>query len=131
MPLHNRKPHGSQPRLDGCLLISLFKFMKFSDLSERAMQVHERFAEVAAAKKLRSWTREEIMQGFVGDVGDLMKLVMAKSGVRHADDVDRKLAHELSDCLWSVLVLAKLHDVNLEREFFATMEEIERKLRQE
>jgi NTP pyrophosphatase (non-canonical NTP hydrolase) len=68
------------------------------------------------------------MQGFVVDVGDLMNLVMAKAGARRVDDADAKLAHELSDCLWSVLVLANLYGVDLEREFLATMTEIERKL---
>ena len=71
------------------------------------------------------------MQGFVGDVGDLMKLVMAKSGIRTVPDADRKLAHELSDCLWSILVLARLYDVDLEREFLRTMDGIEQKLRTE
>lgn len=68
------------------------------------------------------------MQGFVVDVGDLMKLVMAKAGARPVDDVQAKLAHELSDCLWSVLVLAKAYDVDLEKEFVKTMDEIEAKL---
>jgi hypothetical protein len=39
----------------------------------------------------------------VGDVGDLMKLVMAKEGAREIQDVDEKLQHELAACLWSVL----------------------------
>jgi NTP pyrophosphatase (non-canonical NTP hydrolase) len=69
-----------------------------------------------------------LMQGFVVDVGDLMKLVMAKAGTRPVDHVDQKLAHELSDCLWSVLVLAKAYDVDLEKEFLRTMDEIEVKL---
>jgi NTP pyrophosphatase (non-canonical NTP hydrolase) len=68
------------------------------------------------------------MQGFVGDVGDLMKLVMAKAGARPIADVDRRLAHELSDCLWSVLVLAQLYNVDLEREFLRTMDTLEAKL---
>ena len=102
--------------------------MELSQLTERATQVHQAFATNAQAKNTRAWTREEVMQGFVGDVGDLIKLVMAKAGARHADDVDHKLAHELSDCLWSVLVLAKLYDVDLEKEFFATMARIEEKL---
>lgn len=105
--------------------------MELSELTERAMQIRQRFNEAAIAKNIRGWTREEVMQGFVGDVGDLMKLVMAKSGVRAAADVDRKLAHEISDCLWSVLVLAKLYDVNLEQEFLKTMTEIEEKLGQD
>ena len=99
-------------------------------MMDRAMQVNQGFAEAARTKNTRVWSREDVMQGFVGDVGDLMKLVMAKNGVRHADNVDQKLAHELSDCLWSVLVLAKLYDVDLEKEFFATMSGIEAKLAQ-
>ncbi|AOS43957.1 hypothetical protein Verru16b_01017 [Lacunisphaera limnophila] len=102
--------------------------MELSQLSTRALQIRERFAAHEQARAGRSWTREEIMQGFVGDVGDLMKLVMAKAGARPIAEVDRKLAHELSDCLWSVLVLAQLYNVDLEREFLGTMAEIEAKL---
>jgi NTP pyrophosphatase (non-canonical NTP hydrolase) len=102
--------------------------MELSQLTDHAMQLRQRFAEAEQAKHGRVWTREEIMQGFVGDVGDLMKLVMAKSGARPVKDVDRKLAHELSDCLWSILVLAKLYDVDLEKEFLATLQGIETKL---
>jgi NTP pyrophosphatase (non-canonical NTP hydrolase) len=102
--------------------------MELAQLTERALQVRQRFAELERARGGRPWTREELMQGFVVDVGDLMKLVMAKQGVRPVDDVDRKLAHELSDCLWSVLVLAKLYDVNLEKEFLASMTGLEAKL---
>jgi NTP pyrophosphatase (non-canonical NTP hydrolase) len=43
--------------------------------------------------------------------------------------VDRKLAHELSDCLWSVLVLARAYGVDLEKEFLGTMNELEEKMR--
>ena len=102
--------------------------MDFHQLTDRALEVRQRFAEAELAKHGRAWPREEVMQGFVGDVGDLMKLVMAKQGVRSIDDVERKLAHELADCLWSVLVLAKAYDVDLEKEFLATMTEIEAKL---
>jgi len=91
------------------------------------MAVQHCFDQAAAARNTRPWTREEVMQGFVGDVGDLMKLVMAKSGLRPGPDLDQRLAHELADCLWSVLVLAKLYDVNLEKEFLATMTQIETK----
>jgi len=102
--------------------------MELSQLSHRAMQIRQGFAAVEQSRAGRTWTREEIMQGFVGDVGDLMKLVMAKAGARRVEDVDAKLAHELSDCLWSVLVLAKLYDVDLEKEFLATMSALEAKL---
>ncbi len=100
--------------------------MEFSQLSDRAMQIRQCFAAYEQRRTGRTWTREEIMQGFVVDVGDLMKLVMAKAGARKVDDVDTRFAHELSDCLWSVLVLARLYDVDLEKEFLKTMDELER-----
>lgn len=102
--------------------------MELRQLSDRALQINQCFATRAQQQGGRPWTREEIMQGFVGDVGDLMKLVMAKAGQRRIADADRKLAHELSDCLWSVLVLARQYDVDLEHEFLRTMTELERDL---
>lgn len=101
--------------------------MEFAQLSDRAMQIRDCFARYEQRRTGRTWTREEIMQGLVVDVGDLMKLVMAKAGARTVKgDVDALLAHELSDCLWSVLVLAKLYDLDLEKEFLRTMDELER-----
>ena len=102
--------------------------MELRELTARALQIRERFAAAERARNGREWTPEQIMQGFVVDVGDLMRLVMAKSGARHVDDADLKIGHELADCLWSVLVLAQLHGVDLEREFVRTMDELEVKL---
>ena len=98
--------------------------MELAQLTERAMEIRRCFADYEKRRTGRTWTREEIMQGFVVDVGDLMKLVMAKSGARLVDEVDQKLAHELSDCLWSILVLAKLYEIDLESEFLKTMGEL-------
>jgi NTP pyrophosphatase (non-canonical NTP hydrolase) len=100
--------------------------MEFSQLSDRAMQIRACFAAYEQRRTGRTWTREEIAQGFVVDVGDLMRLVMAKAGARRVEgDVDAKLAHELSDCLWSVLVLARLYGFDLEKEFLRTMDALE------
>jgi uncharacterized protein YabN with tetrapyrrole methylase and pyrophosphatase domain len=102
--------------------------MDIPALTEKAMALRRRFSEIAHENGRREWSREEVVQGFVVDVGDLMKLAMAKSGIRDADDVDQKLAHELADCLWSVLVLAKLYDVDLEQAFIAMTESVTTKL---
>lgn len=102
--------------------------MNLIQLSDRAMAIHQAFADHAVRSGRKPWTREEVMQGFVGDVGDLMKLTMARAGRREIADTDRKLAHELADCLWSVLVLARLHSVDLEQEFAATMDNLEAEL---
>jgi NTP pyrophosphatase (non-canonical NTP hydrolase) len=57
-----------------------------------------------------------------------MKLVQAASGVRDIPDARARLAHELADCLWSVLVLADAYGIDVERAFFDTMDELEQRL---
>lgn len=99
--------------------------MDIETLTNRAMEIRARFGEFEKSRCGRAWTREEIMQGFVVDVGDLTKLVMAKSGIRHVDEVDKKLAHELADCLWSVLVLSKMYGVDIQKEFMSTMDDLD------
>ncbi len=71
------------------------------------------------------------MEGLVGDIGDLMKLVMAKEGWRAGDDIDNKLAHELSDCLWVLLVLADRYNIKLDETFLKTMDELDSRIAKE
>jgi NTP pyrophosphatase (non-canonical NTP hydrolase) len=96
--------------------------MDLTEMQERARAVRARYADVERASYGRSWTTEELMLGFLGDVGDLAKLVQGKAGVRPREDLDEALAHELADCLWSVLTLADAYGVDLEAAFVSTMD---------
>jgi NTP pyrophosphatase (non-canonical NTP hydrolase) len=100
--------------------------MEFDALMKRAMDVRRQYAELEQAKYGRAWTREDVLQGFVGDVGDLAKLSMALGGIRDIPDAPQKMAHELADCLWSILALSALYGVDLEQAFIQTMDELER-----
>jgi NTP pyrophosphatase (non-canonical NTP hydrolase) len=99
-------------------------------LTLRARRVRDFYAKLETRRTGTPWTRAELAQGFVGDVGDLMKLVMAKEGRRTSEkpDLDAALAHELADCLWSILVLADAYQIDLEAAFLRTMRELETKL---
>ena len=99
--------------------------MQFHTLLQRAIEVRQQYARLEQARYGRSWTSEEVALGFVGDVGDLMKLVVAEGGVRDIPDARQKLEHELADCLWSVLELADAYGVDLEKAFTQTMDELE------
>jgi len=57
-----------------------------------------------------------------------MKLVMAKEGFRAHNNIDKKLAHELADCLWSIIILADELSIDLESEFLTTMEELQKRI---
>lgn len=99
--------------------------MELKNLISRAAEVRKKYGELEMKKYGKKWTNGQIAQGFMGDVGDLMKLVMAKDGVREIENMDEKLGHELSDCLWSIFVLANNYGVDLEKTFLETMSELE------
>jgi len=99
--------------------------MEFKDLIHRAMDIRQQYAALEKATYGRAWTNEEIALGFVGDAGDLAKLILAHNGVRHIPDAQEKLAHELADCLWSIVVLSQMCGVDLESAFTQTMDELE------
>jgi len=99
--------------------------MDLKQLIQRAVEVKEKYHELEMKKYGKKWTNEQIAEGFVGDVGDLMKIIMAKEGIRDIENVDEKLAHELSDCLYSILVLTNNYGVDLEKTFLKTMDGLE------
>lgn len=98
--------------------------MNYSDLEKAALRLNELYEQLETKRYGRVWTTQELALGFMGDVGDLAKLIQAHAGVRIIDDVDAKLGHELSDCLWSILVLADKCGIDLEAEFVRNTREI-------
>lgn len=96
----------------------------FADMCRRATEVRELYEQFERQEYGRAWSTEELGLGFVGDVGDLAKLLQADAGVRAIEDHRDKLAHELADCLWSVLILAERCDVDLEQSFDRAMKEL-------
>lgn len=102
--------------------------MEFKDIITRAIEIRTKYANFEKLKNGKEWSREEIALGLVGDVGDLSKLVLAKEGAREIENVDQKLAHELSDCLWSILVIANKYNIDIESSFLKTMDELQERL---
>jgi NTP pyrophosphatase (non-canonical NTP hydrolase) len=98
--------------------------MTFRDLEKSSLQLNDLYEQLEIKMYGRVWTTEELALGFVGDVGDLAKLIQAEAGVRKIDDCKAKLGHELSDCLWSIIVLAKKCGIDLEEEFLKNTREL-------
>lgn len=105
--------------------------MKYEELLNRAVEIRDKYDTLNLTKRNIVWNEQQLMAGFVGDVGDLSKIIMAKHGLRDMDDIDQKLAHELTDCLWSVLVLASKYKIDLASEFMKTMGELDARITDE
>lgn len=98
--------------------------MELKELIKKAKEIKERYASL----NKKQWGVAEYTQGFVGDVGDLMKLIMTKEGFREIENIDEKLKHELSDCLWSILIIADELGIDLETEFMKNMDKLKKRL---
>ena len=97
-------------------------------LTKRAQEIRQKYNELNARDGHGKWGGKEYAMGFVTDVGELLEIIMAKENLRRGDNVDERLAHELSDCLWSVLVLAGHYNIDLEKEFLKTMDALEQRI---
>ena len=99
-----------------------------TDLMKRAEEIRAKYEEANAKNGKEAWRIRDYAMGFVGDVGDLQKLVMAKENLRDIENVDEKLGHELADCLWAILVMANYYNIDLDKAFAETMETIETRI---
>ena len=97
-------------------------------LQTRAVPIAALYDQYNSAAGRDPWGTGDLALGFVGDVGDLAKLVMAANGRREVPDALAKLGHELADCLWVVLVLADRFGVDLVSEFGRMTAEIEQQI---
>jgi NTP pyrophosphatase (non-canonical NTP hydrolase) len=102
--------------------------MEFQKLIHRAVSLRRQYEEKEKRLYGAPSTREDIAQGLLGDVNNLVKLVMAEHGKREIANSTEKLEAQLAHCLWSVIVLAKMQDIDLERSFMEAMDRLENHL---
>ncbi len=102
--------------------------MEFQKLVNRAIDLRTQYEKKETQLYGAPSTDVDIAQGFLGDVNNLEKLVMAQHGKGKIANSTEKLSSQLAHCLWSVIVLSKMHNVDLERSFMEAMDRLENHL---
>jgi NTP pyrophosphatase (non-canonical NTP hydrolase) len=102
--------------------------MEIQKLINRAMDLRRQYEIKETELYGAPATDDDIAQGLSGDVNNLIKLILAEHGKRVIVNSKEKLESQLSHCLWSVIVLAKMHNINLEQSFMETMDRLENHL---
>ena len=102
--------------------------MELQKLINRAMDLRTQYEKKEKQLYGSPATDGDIAQGFLSDVNNLVKLVMAPHGKREIMNRTEKLGSQLSHCLWSVIVLAKMHNIDLGQSFMETMDKLENHL---
>jgi NTP pyrophosphatase (non-canonical NTP hydrolase) len=103
--------------------------MDLKELSLKSRELRLKYAEFNKKRGEKEWGYVQHAQGFVGDVGELLSLIMAKQGYRACDDLDNKISRELTDCLWSIITIADELNVDLEKGFTGLTEELEERFK--
>ncbi len=102
--------------------------MTITQMQNEAESIQKLYAKLNKKNKQPEWTGKDFAMGFAGDFGDLLKLTMAKENVRIIDDFDKKMEHEIADCLWSILVLSKYYNIDIEKAFNTLTRDLTKKL---
>jgi NTP pyrophosphatase (non-canonical NTP hydrolase) len=102
--------------------------MELQKLINRAMDLRSQYEKKEKQLYGSPASEADIVQGFLGDVNNLSKLITAHHGKREIAYSTEKLGSQLAHCLWSVIVLAKMHDIDIEQSFMETMDKLENHL---
>ena len=98
--------------------------MKNNDYKQKALKVKELYDELNKLKGENKWGFMQYAEGMVGDTGDLIKMLMAKANLRgyKGGDLNDDIEHELSDILWSLIIIAEELDIDLLESFGRKMD---------
>lgn len=99
--------------------------MEFQKIVHRAMDLRRQYERKETELYGTPSTTVDIAQGFAGDVNNLIKLIRAERGELEILNSRDKLEAHLAHCLWSVVALAQLHNIDLETAFFEAMDRLE------
>jgi len=88
-------------------------------LERKALEIRRRYDQLNKSRDGQSWDALKLANGFKKDVDDLVEIIEKNPLNR------KKLNHEIADCLWSVLVIARKLDVDIEKAFWDTMSELD------
>jgi hypothetical protein len=102
--------------------------MELQKLIHRAMDLRNQYEKKETQLYGSASTDVDIAQGFLGDVNNLVKLLTPEQGRREIMNRTDRLGAQLSHCLWSVLVLAKMHNIDIEQSFMEAMDKLENHL---
>ena len=98
------------------------KKIDFTTATDRARHIRKLYKQLEERLHGSAWTPQEVMLGYLSDVGELGRLVMAKEGRwLHEGDLPKELNDKLADCLWWGLVLADQLGVDISQAFTAKM----------
>jgi|GEM_PF-1641067 len=99
--------------------------MELSKLVEAGNIIDDAYIRSGKAKKYGKRTPLVYAGFLMTDFGELVEQIMAKEKFRDGKDIDKKIEHELADCLWAILMIAKHLDIDLEKSYLQMIKDVQ------
>ena len=98
----------------------------FKKLQKIEKEIRDAYGDFNRREGKKVWNLTDYTQGFVGDVGDLLKIIRA--GNLDNKKNEARLKHEIGDCLWSIIAISQELGIDPEKEFLINAEYLKQKL---
>ncbi len=105
--------------------------MEFEKIIQHALEIRKKYAELEKKKYGAEWDNKRLVDGAGKDFKGLSDLILSKENGQEPENFVAKISHELSDCLWAVLVIADRYSIGVEESFLKTMDELEKRIDKE
>lgn len=105
--------------------------MSLEQLNHQALEINEKYKKLNHKRGQKQWGILDYAMGLSGDIGDLNKTLMALHNLRNGgteEELRSELSHELADCLWSILLISNLANIDLEQTYIESMAKLNQKL---
>lgn len=98
--------------------------MQLSEFQELGAKIDDAYIKSGKVKGYKERT-PLIYAGFLmTDFGELVEQIMAKERYRDGENIDKKIEHELADCLWAILMIAKHLNIDLEKSYLQMIKDV-------
>ncbi len=102
--------------------------MTLKQLTEKTKRIKRAYDSMRRKDGEKAWMSYDYAEALVGDVGDLMKLMVRKRRKGASKALERDIAKELSDCLYMLIALSQELNIDLEKEYKVNLEFLEQQL---
>lgn len=90
--------------------------MTIDEIQALAGDIKNCYREMNEQVGNQPWGARDYADGMTVDVGALVKMLMVRDQLRHGEDDDLRIAHELSDIVWSAFAIANELGIDLAQE---------------
>lgn len=101
--------------------------MTITELQKLGTDIDDAYVQSGKDKGYGERTPLVYLGFLMTDFGELVEQVMAKEKYRDGEDVDQKIQHELADCLWALLMLAKKLNIHMEEAYVQMVNDVKKR----